>query len=304
MRIAYHSSENPFPFWLLGSYLIIPSSLWLFIKANVKLHFVPNKRNFILFLPALIEIGVEFFTYYSNRLLKTNYQLLENSMWYFFTEILPLVATVGILAFFGRELSVLYKLLRTRQLKKGVLYKLSRLLIFFATFSSITLFWFLIAIVNLQIFLIFEIYLLLFLFILGYLGYFQPSFFNAPDLLGTIEKDKKYVKYNDNEELKKLTLLFEKEKIYKQPKLSLREVASRLDLPDRYVSWLINSYHHTSFSSYVNAHRVTEVINRISDPKEHNKTLLGIAMESGFNSKSSFNGIFKASTGKNPSDFL
>jgi len=302
MRIAYHNSEHAFPFWLLGSYLIIPSALWCFIKANVNLHFVPNKRHIILFLPAIIEIGLEFFSFYTYNPSSINDQILDSSIWYYFTEILPLLAMIGVLFFFGREILVLYKLVHNQKLKKDTLYKFFRLCIFLIFFSLITLFWFLIAIINAQILWIFEICLLLFLFIFGYLGYFQPSFFNVPDLLRI--KDEKYRKYNDNEELKRIKALFEKEKIYIQPKLSLRDVALQLNLPGRYVSWLINSYHHTSFNTHVNSYRVAEVIHRINDPKERNKTLLGIALESGFNSKSSFNSIFKANTGKNPSDFL
>ena len=305
MRVAYHSSENAFPFWLLGSYLIVPAALFLFIKANVKPSFGPKAMNLMLFLPAIIEIGVEFFSFYSNSLSGTNYQLLENPIWYHFTETLPLIAMILILVIFGQEILKWHKSWRiNRRNNKSVVIQFSKLVVFFATFSLLSLFWFLIAIANVQLFTVFEIGLLIFLFVFGYIGLFQPSFFNIPNVLKIKTKNEKYDHYDDEEELTRIKILFENEKVYIQQKLSLKDVAVRLDLPTRYVSWLINSYYGTSFISYVNSYRVAEALKRIRDPKEHNKTLFGIALESGFNSKSSFNSIFKASTGKNPSDFL
>ncbi|WP_282079371.1 helix-turn-helix domain-containing protein [Aquimarina algiphila] len=81
-------------------------------------------------------------------------------------------------------------------------------------------------------------------------------------------------------------------------------MATVLNLPERYISGLINTYHNTNFNTYVNTFRVADTMSRIKDSKERNKSILGIALESGFSSKSSFNGAFKTITGKNPSDFF
>lgn len=304
MRTSYHSLENAFPFWIFGSYLLLPPALWLFVKSNTRPSFQLKSKNYILFIPALIEIVIELFSFYSNRYLSTKYNLIENSFWYALTEILPVITMILVLIFFAKELNKLKNRLTLMHTTKNKFLPISKLYFFFIVFLSLTLFWFLITVFNFQAFIIIEIILLLFLFVIGYIGYFQPSLFEIPKVLKTELFKEKFSQFDDEKELKRLTVLFEDEKIYIQQKLSLKEVASRLNLPERYVSRIINSYHNTTFTSFVNSFRVEDVIKRIKDPKESNKTLIGIAMESGFNSKSSFNSIFKATTGENPSSFL
>ncbi len=304
MQIAYHSSENAFPFWVFGSYLILPSALWLFVKENTQPMFRFKSKYYILFVPAIIEIIIEFFSFYSNRFLSTGYELQVNPFWYAFTEVVPVVSMALVLVLFARELVGFKVRLKKVAATKITLQQVSKLHVLFAFFSFLTVFWSFQVLFQLEVFYIIEIVLLLFIFILGYIGYLHPSFFDIPKILKTEIMKEQFSQFDDRKELARLRMLFENEKIYIQQKLSLNDVAFHLNLPERYVSGLINSYHGTNFSSYVNSFRVAETLKRINDPKEKNKTLLGIALESGFNSKSSFNQIFKATTGKNPSDFL
>ncbi len=303
IRTGYHSLENPFPFWSFGSYLIIPPALWLFMKVNTQPTFQLKPKSFILFVPAIVEIVVELFSFYSNKILGTNYHLIDNAFWYILTEITPIIAVVIVLIVFIKELASLTIKLKKLAVKNIILQFL-KLYVFFIVFSFLTLFWVLQAIFHFQVFMVIEIILLVFIFVLGYIGYFRPTFFDIPKILKPEIIKENYPQYDDEKELKELKSLFEDEKIYTKQKLSLKDVAIQLNLPERYISGLINSYHNTSFSTYVNSYRVEDIIKRIKDPKEKHKTLLGIAMESGFNSKSSFNQIFKTTTGKNPSDFL
>ncbi|MFS4466975.1 helix-turn-helix domain-containing protein [Maribacter sp. 2210JD10-5] len=304
MRVEYHSSTNSFPFWVFGSYLIIPAALWLFLKENTQPTFQSSTKHFLLFLPAIVEIIVELFLFFSNRVSHTNLELQTNQLWYSYTEIIPVITMVLVLILFGKELRSLNLRLRRIQAIKSNFNQVSKLLVIFVFFSILTTFWLLQTVWELQVFQFIEIILLLFIFVLGYIGLFQPSFFNIPKVLKTEIIKEQFSQFNDQSELARLKFLFEVEQVYLQQKLSLSEVAFTLNLPQRYVSGLINSYHGTNFSSYVNSFRVQEALKRINDPNEKNKTLLGIALESGFSSKSSFNQIFKTTTGKNPSDFL
>ena len=304
MRASYHSAAGAVPFWILGSYLIIPPALFLFVKTNTRPNFQYNSKAKFLFLPAIIEITAELFSFYSNQFFGTSYDLMSIKVWYVFTEIVPVCAMILVLVFFGNELINLYRQLKKIPVKNGGRFQIHRLTTFFAVFSSLTLLWLLIALFDVQIFTVIEIALLVFLFVLGYISYFKPSFFDIPKILKPQLVKDKYPQYDDETELKRLTTLFEEDKIYTTQKLSIKEVASGMNLPERYVSQLINSYHNVSFNSYVNSFRVKDAMQRINDPSESHKTLLAIAMESGFNSKSSFNQIFKNTTGKNPSDFL
>ncbi|PQJ78931.1 helix-turn-helix domain-containing protein [Polaribacter porphyrae] len=304
IRASYHSIENSFPFWVLGSYLSFPPALWFFLKFNTRPTFQLKSKHYLLFAPAFIEIIVELFSFYYNKLMRANYSLIENSVWFTLTEIVPVIAMIFVLVIFAKELNRLNNRLKKNSNAKNKFLQISKLYIFFSIFSLLTIFWILITIFNVQLFTFIEVTLLLFLFMLGYIGYFKPSFFDIPKILKNEIIREKFSQYDDEKELKRLKNIFENEKIFKQKKLSLKDVSTHLNLPERYVSSIIKAYHNTTFTSFVNSFRVADVIQRIKDPKESNKTLIGIAMESGFNSKSSFNSIFKATTGKNPSSFL
>lgn len=304
MRVEYHNSANSLPFWVFGSYLTMPAALWLFLKINTQPMFQSNMRHFILFVPAFVEIIVELFSFYSNRVSHTNLELQTNRLWYTYSEIIPVISMILVLILFGTELGSLNLRLRRIRAIKTNFNQVSKLLVLFVYFLILTTFWSLQSVWELEVFKFIEIILLLFIFVLGYIGLSQPSFFDIPKVLKKEIVKEQFSQFDDQSELARLNLLFEVEQVYLQQKLSLSEVAFALNLPQRYVSGLINSYHGANFSTYVNSFRVQEALKRINDPNQKNKTLLGIALESGFSSKSSFNQIFKITTGKNPSDFL
>ena len=86
-------------------------------------------------------------------------------------------------------------------------------------------------------------------------------------------------------------------------KLTIRQLADGLDISVNHISQAINENLHMNFFDYVNAFRVEEVKRRIKDPKYAHLSILGIALDCGFNSKSSFNHIFKKVTGSTPSQY-
>ena len=94
------------------------------------------------------------------------------------------------------------------------------------------------------------------------------------------------------------------DKLYLNPELTLADMARHLNLPARAVSATINAASGKAFNTYVNEYRVEEIKGRLQTADLGRFTLLGIAFESGFNSKTSFNRIFKEFTGCSPTDFL
>ena len=66
---------------------------------------------------------------------------------------------------------------------------------------------------------------------------------------------------------------------------------------------IINEHFGKSFSDFIGEYRVKAYIARINDPRYSAFSLYGIALEVGFNSKSSFNSIFRKVTGKTPSEY-
>jgi AraC-like DNA-binding protein len=80
---------------------------------------------------------------------------------------------------------------------------------------------------------------------------------------------------------------------YLNRNLTIGDLAEALEVPVYQLSQVINGHMDQTFFELINTYRVSEVKQRFFDPKYRNLTLLGIAMECGFNSKASFNRIFK-----------
>jgi AraC-like DNA-binding protein len=148
-----------------------------------------------------------------------------------------------------------------------------------------------------------EIVLVSFIFLLGYTAYFRPDFFEIPiEIL--FKNQSSFPNFDDKIELQKLNLAFKEKCLHLRLKLTVSELANELNLPTKYVTFLITNYHSKNFNDFINTFRVAEVVTRMADPTEKHKSLLGIALDSGFNSKSSFNQVFKQHTGKTPSEYL
>ena len=96
----------------------------------------------------------------------------------------------------------------------------------------------------------------------------------------------------------------ENEKPYLNNRLGLKDVAEYLNISVHHLSQVINEQLDKNFFDFVNDYRVTEVKNLLRDPKHKQFTLLAIAYDCGFNSKSSFNSVFKKITGLTPSSYV
>ncbi|WP_377025515.1 ABC transporter permease [Mucilaginibacter angelicae] len=90
---------------------------------------------------------------------------------------------------------------------------------------------------------------------------------------------------------------------YLDPELNLRSLAGKLGLHPNELSRIINEALKKSFNDFINEYRVAEVTRKMQDPANDRITLLGIAYDSGFNSKSTFHRIFKELTGKSPAEY-
>ena len=97
--------------------------------------------------------------------------------------------------------------------------------------------------------------------------------------------------------------VMESEKPYLDNELSIRKLASMLDMQPHHLSQVINSSFDMNFYTFINNYRIEEVIKLMKDPDRQHHTILAIAYDSGFKSKSSFNTIFKKMTGKTPSEY-
>lgn len=93
-------------------------------------------------------------------------------------------------------------------------------------------------------------------------------------------------------------------KLFKDPQLTLRQLAEYADVHPNKLSWLLNESFEMNFNDFVNSYRLKEFQEKAVMPESKNYTLLGLAFESGFNSKTTFNEYFKKKMGTSPKKWL
>jgi AraC-like DNA-binding protein len=100
-----------------------------------------------------------------------------------------------------------------------------------------------------------------------------------------------------------LLALMDTERPWRDSELTLADLAGRLSTTPHKLSEVLNAQIGVSFYDFVNSYRVREVQRRIAASDTHAVTMLSLAMDAGFASKSTFNLVFKKFTGQTPSDF-
>jgi AraC-like DNA-binding protein len=100
-----------------------------------------------------------------------------------------------------------------------------------------------------------------------------------------------------------LARFMESDKPYLEPELSLEQLALKLSLKPRPLSQAINEILGQNFFDYINRYRIDEAKRLLTNPKDEKITVLEVLYEVGFNSKSSFNTLFKKYTGLTPTEF-
>jgi len=101
-----------------------------------------------------------------------------------------------------------------------------------------------------------------------------------------------------------LNQLMSTQKLFRQEELSLSQLAQQLGVHPNNLSQVINTYENKSFYDYINSLRIEEFKSLAILPENCRYTLLSLAFECGFNSKTSFNRNFKKITGQSPSAYL
>lgn len=164
---------------------------------------------------------------------------------------------------------------------------------------------------------IFYTEVILFILFVGYFGIRHESLFienvsvatvqeiEKPENKTSAEYKKSGLKTNDAEAYhNKLLQLMTSKKPFLEPKLTLNTLANELDITVNHLSQVINQFQGKNFYDFVNEYRIEEFKTRALSPKNKHLSLLALALDSGFNSKSSFNSVFKKHTGMTPSQFL
>jgi len=153
--------------------------------------------------------------------------------------------------------------------------------------------------------------------VLGYFGFRQTAIFvpvhfqadqqnklRVPSKPGSTKYQKTSLDENAvRKAYQELLSHIEAEQPYIDPNLTLFKLADQLKTTENKLSQVINSQSGYNFFEFVNKYRVAMVIDKMSSQEHRASTLLGLALDSGFNSKASFNRSFKKFTGRTPSEY-
>lgn len=93
-------------------------------------------------------------------------------------------------------------------------------------------------------------------------------------------------------------------RLFENPRLTLADVAEELSTTSKTISLVVNSGFDMNFNDFVNHYRIEAVKDKLDKGEQTTSTLLGIALDCGFNSKATFNRAFKKSTSLSPKAYL
>lgn len=143
--------------------------------------------------------------------------------------------------------------------------------------------------------------------VLGYFGIRHQNIFvdNVVIEVNKIKGEYKKSGLNEDNAIIKHNSLLElmvEQKPYLEPKLTLNTLAKLLEISPNLLSQIINQYEQQNFNDFINKYRIKEFIKRAS--QNNSFSFLAHALDSGFNSKSTFNNVFKKQKGVTPSQFM
>ncbi len=147
---------------------------------------------------------------------------------------------------------------------------------------------------------------ILIFFGLGHSSVFEGLDLPPPQEPVTIKDDQEPEGQKDKikpEMIEKLARHMEHEKPYLTPALTLEKLAGQLRLQPRLLSNIINRHFDCNFFEFINSYRVEEAKRMLADKQFADKTMLDIMLDVGFNSKATFNTLFKKKSGMTPSEY-
>ncbi len=161
-----------------------------------------------------------------------------------------------------------------------------------------------------------DVFLTILAFSVSYFGIKQPYLFKViPEeneefmaLKKKNESKRKYKNSNLTEEQKEeyvthILTFMDEERPFINPELTVQDLSKQLNISRHHLTELLNNDIGKNFFTFINEYRVEEVKRRLLDARFEHLTIVAIAFESGFNSKSTFNSIFKQNTGNTPSQW-
>jgi AraC-like DNA-binding protein len=103
---------------------------------------------------------------------------------------------------------------------------------------------------------------------------------------------------------KRIDQLFQKEKLYLQPDLTLKQFAEKMEVSERNVSQFIKIKYGKGIREFINYHRIEEALVLMQNGYLVSRSIEGLCFSVGFRSRITFFLAFKKFTGLNPTEYL
>lgn len=286
----------------LGFYFFLIPFFYLYVKSLIQ--DLSRKEMILLLIPGILEFLFMTVMFSMPESFSTNFRI-ENTMFFIivYGVTLPLFA-ITLLCFTIRRIFIYHKkylnfFSNTQKVNLKWLKYTSWLLVLSYSFQLLTLFSFLNYENRDLIFFLDSIISLVFLYWITIYGIKQS---HIPAEFQIFERTKGNTASNE-EDFAKIEEVLSATKIFKNPNLNVVELATAVNLHPKKVSSAINNFSNKNFNQFVNQYRIEEAKVLLLDPENNRLTIEAIAKESGFNSKSVFNTLFKAETGQTPTAF-
>lgn len=152
---------------------------------------------------------------------------------------------------------------------------------------------------------VYYIFITSLIYYFGFVGYMQPEF--------QAETSEDHTRNNETEKLSsedigeiqsRLRKAINNDKVFLNPTINIKELANILDVSQNKLSYVINMSFKKKFRDWINHYRVEEVKMKLNDEKYKHMSILGIALECGFNSEASFYRLFRKNTGLSPNEYI
>lgn len=139
----------------------------------------------------------------------------------------------------------------------------------------------------------------------GFLYYISITSIRLPELtIVPISFNQKKVDKEKTQLIaQKLKDIVQQEKLYRNPDLSIHDLAKKMNISASTLSYVINNHFKSSYRDFINEYKIKDVKEMLGDSGNKNLSILGIALEAGFSSEASFYRIFKSKVGMSPKEF-
>lgn len=290
--------------------------IYFYTKAQTRPGFKFGKRDLIHFAPMFVQVAISVFVRLQNLYWDGTPESLSWLGYYGYSiwmnhSTIYLVASILIIYYAQKSLGLIKQVNKRDEMPKGKLSWIKRITLSFLIYFTLVLF---ILVVDLIVYKSYNkgdyFYFTRFYYYPFFIGIGILTYWIGLEGFSRRHEQELAKRVVPNHlEMKKLEDIaervragMEQEGLYKNPELSLQGLAKSLELKPYLVSRSLSEVLDKRFNDFVNECRVKEVQRLLKDPRNSRFTLLSLAMDAGFNSKSSFNRAVKKHLGVMPSD--